>query len=283
MTIYDVAKLSAEEAWQRVRLTIARYPTLQRIYDEAKLADLIRRRQAVTNHLLFWLALPAEDGRSVGFWSSVIADLEVLEAQGSFKKFRDQMQHEEKERLTSWRTELWIAAWLKRNGISLTFEPAVVGKRPELVTDTRPKTWWEVKTPLELQEQRAEESAIREAQRRLREIPEPFVLHIVRAKLAAADVPRAIKEIRALIRVFAEANGEPPALFESGGLAIEVGARTKHRPTGFLGTTNYGFVFGDEHAEQIADKIGSAIPPGVAGRAGAFTHPEYVWAWPHPS
>lgn len=78
MTIYDVAKLTEDEAWERVQATRNRHAVLQRIYDHGTLAELIRRRQSITNHLLFWLVLPADDGRSVGFWSSVADDLKSI-------------------------------------------------------------------------------------------------------------------------------------------------------------------------------------------------------------
>jgi hypothetical protein len=146
--IYDVAKLGEDEARARVRATILRHPSLQRIYTDAKVADLVRRRQSPTNHLLFWLVLPVDDERSLAFWSSITDDLTILEERGSYDTFREKMQIEEKERFSSWRTELWFAAWLARNGIIVTFEPPVGNRHPEFVTATTPPTWWEVKSPL---------------------------------------------------------------------------------------------------------------------------------------
>ncbi|MDQ6941540.1 MAG: hypothetical protein M3169_03385 [Candidatus Eremiobacteraeota bacterium] len=260
MRIFDVPKLDEKTAWERVRATLDRYPSLQRVYDDETLANLIRRRQALTNHLLFWLALPVDDERSIAFWSAVAADLLTLEASGAFDSFRKKMRLEEKERMTSWRTELWFAAWLVRNGITLTLEPAVGDNHPEFVTDTTPPTWWEIKSPLDLEPQRVERAVLTDVQRRLLEIPEPYVLNLVKVHLALSEVPQAVKEIRAQIRAFAQQNGELPARFESPGLVISAIARTKHRATGFLGTVFSGHLFKNEHAQQAADKIASAIP-----------------------
>ena len=280
MRVFDVPKLDEELVWQRVRSTLATHTVLQRIYDEDFLARLIRRRQSPTNHLLFWLVLPADDDRSVKFWSPITADLSILEALGSFEVFRDKMHHEEKERITSWRTELWFAAWLVRNGITLTLEPTVGDKHPEFVTDTVPPTWWEVKSPLDLEPQREERAVLSDVQRRLREIPEPFVLNVVKAHLALADVPRAVKDIRAQIRAFAQKNGEPPARFESAGLVVEVAAHTKHRPTGFLGSTGIiAHLFQNEHAQQIADKIASAVPQLPEDGAGVVVIDRTLSDW----
>jgi hypothetical protein len=105
------------------------------------------------------------------------------------------------------------------------------------------------------------------------------VLSIVGAKLALGDVPGAVKNIRSQIRAFAQANGEPPARFESAGLIVEVSSRTKHRSTGFLGTTSFGYVFGNEHAAQIGEKIGSAVSQLPENSAGVVVIDRTLSDW----
>jgi hypothetical protein len=269
VTIFDVPKLDEETAWARVRATLAAHPLLEHVYDDTVIANLIRRRQSRTNYILFWLVLPADDERSIRFWSSITDDVAILERFGSLKLFRDKMQKEKRDEVESWRTELWFSAWLVRNGISLTLEPPMENKRPEFKTETEPPTWWEIKTPLDLERQRNERVVLTDVQSRLKEIPEPFVLGIIKADLALSDVPAAVKDIKKQIRSFAQSKGEPPATFKSGGLAVEVSVRTKHKSTGFLGTIlTDGHMFQNEHASQIAGRIDSAIPQLPKGGAG---------------
>jgi len=259
MTIFDVSKLTEEECWDRARSTLARHPRLANIYDDTILANLIRRRQSSKNHLLFWLVLPVDDDKSIKFWSPILEDLSTLEHLEPLKVFRKQMRHEEKEKLASWRAELFFGAWLVRNGIAIALEPDVGGKHPEFVTETDPRTWWEIKTPLEIRSVRDQNAVYEEVRRLFREIPEPYVIHVLEADLDLADVAGAARNIKSQIRAFHEQTGEPPVTFQCSGLVIKVGARTQHRPTGFLGTTTTGYVFGDEHAIQTADKISSAV------------------------
>jgi hypothetical protein len=268
MRIHDVPKLTEDDAWSRVRATLARHPRLQPVYDDATLAELIRRRASTTNYLLYWLVLDPDDQFGLPFWTEVVDDLAVLEPFGAFETFRDKMRFEEKDRLTSWRTELWFAAWLVRNGVSIALEPDVGGKHPEFVTNTIPRTWWEIKSPLELDAQRTESAIYADVQRRLRSIPEPYYLHIMSAKIALADVPQAVRAIRAEIRTHFQAKGALPAKFESDGLAIAAMAETQKRPTGFLGSMATAHLFGEEHSEQLADKIASAVPQLPEGEAG---------------
>jgi hypothetical protein len=268
MRVHDVPKLTEDEAWSRVRATLARHPSLQRVYDDAILAKLIRRRASTTNHLLLWLVLDPDDQFGLPFWTGVVDDLAVLEPFGAFEKFRDKMRLEEKDQLTSWRTELWFGAWIVRNGVSITLEPAVGEKHPEFVTDTTPPTWWEIKSPLELDAQRTESAIYADVQRRLRSIPEPYYLHIVSAKIALADVPQAVRAIRAQITAHFQAKDVLPARFESDGLAIAAMAETQKRPTGFLGSMFTAHLFGEEHADQLADKVASAVPQLPEGGAG---------------
>ena len=201
-------------------------PLLKRVYDDAALSDIIRQRQPNKNALLFWLVLPADDERSVTFWSSVTDDLTVLEPFGAIEKCREKMLQKEREHLESWRTEVWIAAWLVRNGIRVELEPAVVIKRPELVTETTPQTWWEIKSPLDPKPVTDDGAVRADIQRRIRQIPEPFVLFVRSADLRLQDVPAAVKGIKAKIRAFAQSGDDPPATVECAGLVVEITGRT---------------------------------------------------------
>ena len=73
LTIFDVPLLEEDDAWRRVRATLAAHPLLERIYDEQFLADIIRRRATSEGVLLFWLAQP-EDETAVAFWDAVVDD-----------------------------------------------------------------------------------------------------------------------------------------------------------------------------------------------------------------
>ncbi len=192
--------------------------------------------------------LPADDERSVKFWTSVTDDLTVVEPFGAIEKCRDKMRQKEREYLESWRTEVWIAAWLVRNGIRLTLEPAVGLKRPELVTETTPATWWEIKTPLNPKPVSDDAAVLADVQRRIREIPEPFVLLVRSADLRLQAVPAAVRGIKAQVRAFAQSGGEPPTTIACDGLIVEITARTKNRLSGFLGgLIGCGYLFGNPY------------------------------------
>ncbi|MFZ1124215.1 MAG: hypothetical protein WAN59_03625 [Candidatus Baltobacteraceae bacterium] len=257
MTIFDVPNMDEATAWERVRATLERHPLLKRIYYDPALTDIIRQRQPNKNALLFWLVLPADDERSVRFWTSVTDDLTVLEPFGAIEKCRDKMRQKEREYLESWRTEVWIAAWLVQNGVRLTLEPAVGLKRPELVTETTPATWWEIKTPLDPKPVTDDAAVLADIQRRIHEIPEPFVLLVRSADLRLQAVPAAVRGIKAQVRAFAQSGAEPPTTIECDGLIVEITARTKNKLTGFLGgLIGSGYLFGNPYRK--ADKGAAA-------------------------
>jgi hypothetical protein len=233
LTIFDLPTLDPNEALVLVRATIDAHPLLARLYDEAFIANLIRRRAAYDNTLLLRLVRPSAELHSA-YWDEVTDDLAVLEAEGAFDAFRAKLRERDGPSLDSARTELFFAAWLKRNGVDVVLEPPVGQRRCEFVTRTTPLTWWEIKTPLDLAELRLEAAVQMDVHRRLRTIEQPYVLSLRRCDLTLERIAAAVKAIKRDIRSFHISGGLPPHLFESDGLVIGADASTK-RPKGYLG------------------------------------------------
>lgn len=79
MTIFDLPTLDPAVALELARATLAAHPVLARIYDEALLVNLIRRRGGYDNLLLLCLVQPEDDLNSE-YWTEVTADLLTLES-----------------------------------------------------------------------------------------------------------------------------------------------------------------------------------------------------------
>jgi hypothetical protein len=257
LTIFDVPRLGADEAWARVRETIAAHPFLAEIYDEPFLADQVRRRATGDPNILFWLAQP-EDPVAQAFWATVGDDLAMLADAGGIRYFRPLMRREGRAAFESWRTEMWFAASLKRSGVGLEFEPPVSGRVPEWRTLTDPPTFWEVKSPLDLKDLREEEAARREVQRRLRRIDEPYVLDLVSLSLSPDDVAGAVKMLRRQITESHRRGEVLPIAFTVNGLVVKAVALS-NLGHGYVGTMlSKGHCFQNEHSLQVAEKLESA-------------------------
>jgi len=257
LTIFDIPRLGEDEAWARVRATITEHPFLGNIYDEAFLADQVRRRATCDPNVLFWLAQP-EDPVAHAFWISVGRDLTVLADAEPMRGFRPKMRREGRAAFESWRTELWFAASLKRSGVGLELEPPVGGRVPEWRTLTDPPTFWEVKSPLDLEDLREEDAARREVQRRLRRIDEPYVLDLASLSLPPDNVAGAVKALRRQIAGSHRRGEVPPIEFAVDGLVVKATGLSS-LGHGFLGTMlSKGHCFQNEHSLQVAEKLESA-------------------------
>lgn len=127
LTIYDLRDVPPEAARALVRETLARWPLLQAIYDDASVDALVRRRTS-ENSLLLRLIQP-NDPLNVTFWNEVVDELIVLGGAHAVATFRDRMRLEKLASIESWLTEIRLPAWLARNGIAIELEPLTVGKR----------------------------------------------------------------------------------------------------------------------------------------------------------
>jgi hypothetical protein len=267
LTIFDVPRLEEDDAWLRVRATLAAHPLLEHVYDEPFLGDQIRRRATSDGVLLLWLAQP-DDEMAVAFWNAVVEDLSLLEPEGAVRVFRSKMRKDAVADFESWRTELSLAARLKRDGVGIVLEPPVGNGTADIMTRTVPEAYWEIKSPLDLGDLREDAAVQLDVQRRFRRIDEPYVLDLVSFDLARADVAKAAKDIKRQIAAFYAASGTPPHRFVSSGLVIDAVAVT-NRGHGYLGTMmSKEYVFQDEHAGHVVKHILKAakqIPGDAAG------------------
>jgi hypothetical protein len=129
MTIFDVSSLNQDTATALTRATLEAHPLLQTVYDDGVIANLVRRRASHSNYLLFLLTMP-EDERSRLLWGSIENDLTALEENGALSAFKTKMRLQERPKYVSWRTELWFAASIKRNGIDVQLEPSIGNEFP---------------------------------------------------------------------------------------------------------------------------------------------------------
>ncbi len=254
MTIFDLPTLDPTDALTQVQATLAAHPLLARIYDNDFIAALIRRRAAHDNTLLLRLVQP-RDEMNVEYWNEVVDDLVALDAVGGFDAFRAKFRKLDGPSLDSARTELFFAAWLKHNGVDLVLEPPVGQRHCEFVAETKPQTWWEIKTPLDIEELRSDAAVQLDVQRRLRSVKEPYVLNLRRYDLTLQRVPAAVKAIKRDIRAHHLGGESLPHDFESDGLVVSAGATTK-RSTGYLGTMlSKPRVFGNENSDRVVRRI----------------------------
>jgi hypothetical protein len=269
MTIFDLPALDPADALALVRETLAIHPVLTRFYDDDLIGELIRRRAAYDNTLLLQLVRP-DDELNTEYWNEVVEDLLVLEADGGFDAFRAKFRERDSPSLDSVRTELFFAAWLKRNGIDLVLEPPVGQRRCEFVAETTPQTWWEIKTPLDLEELRLDGAVQMDVQRRLRSIEQPYVLSLRRHDLPLLRVAGAVKAIKRDMRAHHLAGGTLPHAFESDGLVIGADATTT-RPNGYLGTMmGKPQMFENENSARVVRRIIDAADQIPAEGAGVI-------------
>jgi len=213
--------------------------------------------------------------------ADIVRDLETLKAENAYSSFKPKLRMKERFDFGAGRTELAIAAWLRRRGYKITLEPNSTGTRVcEFLAATEPPTWWEIKAVRDTRF--VEESdRIQEAiSWRLRRIPEPYVLTYGigspwdsgylegKPAISIEDVPRAVKQIKAAIREHHAKGGTIPASFEAFGLSVEAVSLTK-RGHGYVGA-NQGplLVFSGENAERARARILDAakqLPPAEAG------------------
>jgi hypothetical protein len=217
--------------------------------------------------LLFWLAQP-EDKMAVAFWDAVVYDLSLLESEGAIGAFRAKMRKDDDADFESWRTELWLAARLKRDSIGIVLEPPVGKRAADFLTRTAPETYWEIKSPLDLDDLQEDAAVQLDIQRRFRRIDEPYVRDLVSFEVARADVAKAAKDIKRQIAALHAASGTLPRQFVSSGLVIDAVAVAK-RGHGYLGTMmSKEYVLQDEHADHVVKRILEAakqIPGDAAG------------------
>src|SRR6202140_339212 len=269
ISIFELAEMDDASVLSAVNATLERHPLLRRLYEEPFIAALIPDRRNLNNYLLLLLVQPP-DTYAERFWNLVVADMLLLEPEGSFQHFPDKLRMREQQPVESASVELELAARNKRKGFAIELEPTIPGtsRRCEFRAESRPETWWEVKTVLDLDYLREDAQAYVEVARRLRSIPEPYVLNIEHCALTPPDAATAVRQIRGEIRDHYRSDGALPAVFESRGLVVEAACRTK-KSFGYLGSSVTDlYKFGSENIERVLDKICSAISQLPAGKAG---------------
>lgn len=258
LTIFDLDDLDDDVAVALAEKTLDRHPVLRRIYDETFVTRLTRRRPRISNFLLLLLVQP-EDEYADEYWKSVVSDLLLLEPEQSFAHFGHKLRVRTRKELEAVRSELALAARLKRLGTPVALEvPTRNGKNADIGAGTSPPTWWEIKAVSDLDFVVNDDEIALRVQQGLRRIDAPYILTLGRTKVTKGDVARAVKSIKKQIDEHHGAGGVLPAEFEAFGLKVTATGRTK-KSHGYLGAITSGYEFKDEQAERIRNRIISAV------------------------
>jgi hypothetical protein len=281
----ELNKMDETQVRAMVKATISLYPILHEIYDAAFIEKLVRRRSILSNFLISALTQPGDE-ISVHFWTSTVNDLICLLDEGALERFRDDLRKEDRHDLQVARSELAIAAWMKRRGFSIILEPLTNGsRRCEFRAGTVPPTWWEIKTPHDVTKAKGYDEAGKELvdnasvrrdkeisseiHRALDGIPQPYVLdYDFGAAFARAHVASALKEIKRQIAAHHANGGSPGISFEHLGLRVDI-VDTTNKPHGYIGVTlGREYVFEREYMEMIqklTDEAARQLPAREAG------------------
>jgi hypothetical protein len=240
-----------------VRTTLRRFPQLQRFYDDAFLVKLCNR--ATEKNYLLWLLSQLEgDQYPDRFWRAVTADLDLLASEGAWRRFSGPLRRTTYEDIQQARTELDLAARLRRTGARIEFDPGLEnGRCSEFCASTIPQTWWEVKQVLDEEKVRHTRAVIDELQRQLRSIREPYAIHIEAEDVEAdLNVHALAKEAKTFIRTFHKSGGS--RILMIAGIRFEIGPKSTHEH-GYVGTMQQGYLFDDTQEGRVRASISSAI------------------------
>ncbi len=266
LPIRNLPQVTQDEARALALEMLAMFPVLRHIYDDIVIEDLTRRR--TTKNLLL-LRLIRHDPDSIAFWQSVIEDIDSLGAERVVATFAARMRRRELDAIESWRTELWLPAWLVRKGIAVVLEPHVGSNVPDFCAATDPLTWWEIKTPLDVPSVRADDALLRDLQDRLNRMQQPFDLSLKEYDLEPTDLPKVTAELKKqLVALAAEVDPVLPRSFTISGLVVEAISRSDDGRGEIVITTGKEFGFEGEHAALAARHIRDAARQLPADGAG---------------
>ncbi len=253
------------------------FPALNRIYDVSFLAT-VSQEPGLDNHLLWLLAQPGGE-YATDYWRSLLDDLDLLEPEGAWHGFSDKLHNLGKEDFEGARSEIALAAWMKRRGVTVALEPLTRGERNcDFSAATNPRTWWEVKSIRDLDAFFNNEVVARQVHARLRRINEPYILSLLPSTLHKKDVARALKQLKAELAEHYRLQRQLPFEFDAFGLRVQATAKTT-RPRGYLGTLQQEFFGGDEIASRARGRILKALNQLPDDEAGIVVIDTTVSSW----
>ena len=131
VTIFDLKEMDDEQLFSNIKTTLSTFPTLNTIYDQDFLVDLVKRRFHYDNYLLWMLV----SGHSFAMltWEAVSKYLNLLKDADAVSHFRDKLRHKGKRVFQSYLTELEMAGYYKEKGYDIELEPKISGsgKNPD--------------------------------------------------------------------------------------------------------------------------------------------------------
>lgn len=268
LTIWDLEDLDGDDAFCRAKATIAKFPILARIYDDAFLRDLISRRATIVDNRLLFMLVQPEDDVALGMWTSITDDLSLLEPEGSIEAFADKLRrHTAAEVEATW-TEIALPAWFKRNGVAVELEPAVGEKRPDFAANTEPPTTWEIKSLQDIDDVQTIDAIQHDVQGRLRKASQPYILSTTGLPKKREHVASAVKKVVRDLLAHDKANLPVPHTFTENGLVVTADSRQrdgKGYPGVFVGPMHK---FSTEYSQRVRGRIkvaSSQLPADSAG------------------
>ncbi len=267
-SIFKLRQTPKAELYEKAQATLARFPSLGRIYSDDFIDDLTSKATSV-NTLLWPLVQEPADEYTANFWNEIISNLDVL-GERAWQRFEGRLRCRTSTEIETARVELDMMARFVRAGVRIDFPPDDGLRHCEFSADTAPRTFWEVKTVLDIERVRLSSQVLHKFQDRLDGLKHPFMINV--EDVAVDDdinIDLTIKEIRQRIITLHRKGMRVPYRFEVAGIQISVKSRNSPGK-GYIGTMEHGFVFENEGAERVYEKICSAVPQLPPDGAGVI-------------
>lgn len=220
----DMPSVDKQTLTSRVQITLNRYPALKEIFPEEFVTTLVARSRDVGNYLLLWLANP---GNHIAdqHWKEVAADLTLLAPERSLAHYTPKLRITDHHSVEAAKTDLELAAWLKRRGLAIKLEPRIEASERlgDFFVKSEPLTWWEIKSVQDTKTVLAADCAHREIAKRLKRTREPYIFNVHQRGIRPEQVPAALKEVARRVRLIDSENAS------SLPIAVDVPGLTRSR------------------------------------------------------
>lgn len=265
-SIFELRQIPQADLYGKAQATIARFPSLRSIYSAEFLDDLTRRATSV-NYLLWLLVQDPHDEYTAKFWNEILSNLDLLGAR-AWQRFEGRLRCKTSAEIETARVELDMMTRFVRAGVHIDFPPEDGLRHYEFAAETAPRTFWEVKTVLDIDRVRLSSEVLHRFQDRLQTLKHPFMISVEDVTVEEdINIDVTMKQIRQRIASLHRNGARAPYRFEISGVQVSVKGRNSPGE-GYIGTMEHGFLFEDEGAERINEKICSAVPQLPRDEAG---------------
>lgn len=257
-TLDELEREPGPSLLSRMQATVLRHPALARMFDDAFL-DKLSRSAKPGNYLLFLLCQRPGDHVVSSIWNTVLGDLDVLSECGSWSRFARRFRNTGFAAIQSARTELDLAARMRRAGFEIELEPELEnGSAPEFSAATNPVTWWEVKQLLDEGQVRSTHRLLDELGRRIGSTKLPYFVDLDAERVDEnIDVATFVRELKELMRRFADAGDQGQRILHFGGIRAAIGGRRRESDRAHLGVTTQSYGFDGTQTQRVRAAVAS--------------------------